>query len=66
MKIWEFFEKLDEMVYVTDIETNELVYMNQKLRNSMGIHDSAEYIGRMCYEVLQEPTAPANFVRIAD
>ena len=39
MKIWEFFEKLDEMVYVTDIETNELVYMNQKLRNSMGIRD---------------------------
>lgn len=61
MKIWEFFEKLDEMVYVTDIETNELVYMNQKLRDSMGIHDSAEYIGRMCYEVLQGTNSPCEF-----
>ena len=28
-KRWEFFEKLDEMVYVSDIETYELMYMNQ-------------------------------------
>ena len=29
-KIWEFFEHLDEYVYVSDPETNQLVYMNQK------------------------------------
>lgn len=61
MRIWEFFEKLDEMVYVTDIETNELVYMNQKLRNSMGFHDDEQYIGRMCYEVLQGSSSPCEF-----
>ena len=25
-KIWEFFEHLDEYVYVSDPETNQLVY----------------------------------------
>ena len=58
LKIWEFFEKMDEMVYVTDIETNELIYMNQKLRNSMGIHADAQYIGKMCYEILQGTDKP--------
>lgn len=61
MRIWEFFEKMDEMVYVTNIETNELVYMNQKLRESMGIHDNGQYIGRMCYEVLQGTNSPCEF-----
>lgn len=61
MKIWEFFEKMDEMVYVTDIETNELIYMNQELRNSMGIHDDKQYIGRMCYEILQGSSSPCEF-----
>ena len=33
-RIWEFFENLDEYVYVADAETYELVYMNKKtLRN---------------------------------
>lgn len=27
-----FFEDLDEMVYISDMETNELVYMNRHLR----------------------------------
>lgn len=61
MKIWEFFEKMDEMVYVADVETNELIYMNEKLRTSMGIHDDKQYIGRMCYEILQGTNSPCNF-----
>ena len=28
--IWQFLENLNEYVYATDIETNELVYMNRK------------------------------------
>ena len=26
-KVWEFFENLDEYVYVTDVKTNELIYI---------------------------------------
>ena len=40
--IWEFFEKLDEMVYVTDIETNLLVYMNAHLRQTLGFQSHEE------------------------
>ena len=32
-----FFEDLDEMVYISDMETNELVYMNRHLRNALGL-----------------------------
>ena len=28
-KIWEFFEHLDEYVYVSDPETNQLVYIKK-------------------------------------
>ena len=30
--IWNFFEEMNEFVYVSDIENNELVYMNKKTR----------------------------------
>ena len=29
-KIWEFFENMDECMYVADIDTHELIYMNKK------------------------------------
>lgn len=59
MKIWEFFENLDEMVYVSDIETHELVYMNQHLRDSLGY--GTEYKGKKCYDVLQGADRPCPF-----
>ena len=59
--IWEFLEKLDEMVYVSEVETNRLVYMNQHLRNALGYHSHEEYRGRPCYEVLQGASAPCSF-----
>ena len=59
--IWEFFEKLDEMVYVTDIETNLLVYMNAHLRQTLGFQSHEEYRGKKCYEVLQGCQEPCPF-----
>ena len=52
-EIWEFFDKIDEMVYVSDTETNELVYINQHLMQALGFTSREEYQGKMCYEVLQ-------------
>lgn len=60
-KIWEFFENLDEMVYVSDIDTYELVYMNRHLRQSLGLDDNTEYRGKMCYQVLQGADQPCPF-----
>ena len=60
-KRWEFFEKLDEMVYVSDIETYELMYMNQYLRNALGYKDHEEYRGEKCYKILQSMDKPCAF-----
>ena len=58
---WEFFEELDEMVYVADVETHELVYMNRHLRNALDYDSHTEYLGKKCYEVLQGSQMPCSF-----
>ena len=60
-KIWEFFENLDEYVYVADIETHELVYMNQKALKAYGFRNNEEIAGLKCYEILQGNFAPCSF-----
>lgn len=59
-EIWEFFENLDEYVYVADIETHELVYMNQKALKGYGFQSREEIVGLKCYEVLQGNFAPCS------
>lgn len=61
MELWEFFEELDEMVYVSDVETHALVYMNRHLRNALGYRSQAEFIGKKCYRVLQGSNTPCFF-----
>lgn len=56
-----FFEELDELVYVSDLDTHELIYMNRRLRDSLGIEDDKEYVGKKCYEVLQGRKSPCSF-----
>lgn len=60
-KLLKFFEELDEMVYVSDMETYELAYMNRKLRESLDLRREEEYVGKKCYEVLQGESAPCRF-----
>lgn len=57
---WEFFENLNEIVYVTDIETENLIYMNARLRKMLGYHND-EYVGKKCYEVLQDRSSVCEF-----
>ncbi len=42
----EFFEELDELVYISDPVTYEIVYMNKLLRESLGYEEEKEYVGR--------------------
>ena len=58
---WEYYEKLDEMVYVSDTETYEIIYMNKCLRNSLGLSDFENYKGKKCYKVLQGFDSPCFF-----
>lgn len=59
-RIWEFFENMNEYVYVADIDSHELIYMNKKARETYGIQGLEELKGRKCYEVLQNCLAPCT------
>lgn len=37
-KIWEFFDTMDELVYVSDMDNYDLIYMNQKALRIYGFH----------------------------
>ena len=49
-----FFINLNEYVYATDIETNEIVYMNHKALKAYGLESIEDIKGKKCYEVLQK------------
>lgn len=56
-----FFEDMDEMVYISDMENNEIIYMNRILRESLGYFSEKEYRHKKCYEVLQGLDDPCCF-----
>ncbi|MBE5946319.1 MAG: sensor domain-containing diguanylate cyclase [Lachnospiraceae bacterium] len=58
MKIWNFFENLNEMVYVSDMDTYEMVYMNKKTLAMFGYKSVDEVIGKKCHEVIQNNRMP--------
>lgn len=57
-KIWEFFERMEEPVYVSDTESHEVVYMNKKGLATCGFSSPDEVLGKKCYEILQHCAAP--------
>ena len=57
-KMWEFYEELNEIVYVADADSHELVYMNKKARKMYGIDNKEDIRGRKCYEVIAGSSAP--------
>lgn len=59
--IWSFFQNLDESVYAADVETHELVYLNRKALDTLGLKSLDEVKGKKCYEVLQGFTSPCDF-----
>lgn len=57
---WDIFENLNECVYVSTYDTNELVYMNSYLRSVLKVNNNG-YIGYPCYKMLQNKDAPCEF-----
>lgn len=52
----ELFDSIDEIVYISDPETHELLYLNDTAKETFG-----DYEGEKCYEVLQNRTTPCEF-----
>lgn len=50
--IWNFFNKLNEFVYICDIQTDELIYMNDKTLKTYGLQSREQLQGKKCYEIL--------------
>ena len=62
-KIWEFFENMNELVYVSDMDSYELLYMNKKARELYDFKSMEDLTGRKCHELIQgskEPCALCN------
>lgn len=57
-RIWEFYENMNEIVYVIDIDNHELIYMNRKARETYGYPEPQDYQHRKCYTALQGLSSP--------
>ena len=51
-------EAMEELIYVSDLETHELLYMNPAACSMTGVYD---YKGQKCYKVLQGMNEPCEF-----
>ena len=60
MDIHKLLDQLDEIIYISDPETNELLFLNRCGRNRFG----ALTPGVKCYEHLQGAEAPCSFSRM--
>jgi hypothetical protein len=49
-QLLSIFDSLDQVVYVSDPKTYEILYVNKNFQNFLG-HD---VIGRICYEEFQK------------
>lgn len=61
---WEFFENLQELIFVIDMENHTMAYMNHSARNAFGCPDHKEYQNRKCYEFFRVFRHHVRFVRI--
>ncbi len=50
--IWEFYENLNEIVYVADMDSYDLIYLNSRARKLYGVEASEKLKGRKCYQVV--------------
>lgn len=57
-EISSIVESMDEIIYVSDVDTYELYYLNTAGRRTIGIYD---YKGCKCYKVLQGRDEPCEF-----
>jgi hypothetical protein len=48
---------MDEPVYVADLQTHEVLYANQALKDALGL----DLVGGVCYQALHGLEAPCSF-----
>ena len=53
-------EESDDLIYVSDIDTYELLYLNKAARDTFDVNER-DYKGSLCYQMLQNLDAPCPF-----
>lgn len=56
-QLLSIFDSIDQMVYVADTTTHEIIYMNKKLKKIF----KSDGIGEPCYKILHQADAPCSF-----
>jgi PAS domain S-box-containing protein len=54
-----FFDEIDEVVYIVDLEKKQILYANAKAKGLFG----KKIIGRKCYETFYNRSIPCSFCR---
>lgn len=52
---------LNELIYLADPETYELLFVNDRGLVSFGYHHRSEILGKKCYQILQGLNSPCSF-----
>ena len=50
----------NELAYISDMDTYEVVYMTDKLKEQLGISKEQGFDGKKCYEVFKGLTQPCE------
>lgn len=57
-KVWELYENMKEIVYVTDMDSYEVVYINRYGLKKTGFTSLNEVVGKPCYKIIQKGSFP--------
>ena len=60
-ELFAILNELEDIIYIADIETHELLFLNAAAARILSQKDGDALVGRKCYEVLQGKTSPCEF-----
>ena len=58
VEIQSFFENMGEIMYISDPNTYDLVYLNRAGREALGVSSLDDIRGKKCYEILHRVKSP--------
>ena len=61
MEIDWLIEELDDVIYLSDPETYEILFVNRACRENLGLCTPEDYLGKPCYKMLQNRDEPCPF-----
>lgn len=53
--------EINDIVYLADVETHELLFVNHKAKELVGSKDDSDWMGKPCYKILQNLDEPCPF-----